>query len=176
MSAPDIPPTYAPPLMICLAPSAGPILVVGGGGTGLRKIRTLLGGGLNVDLVSPDGLTEIEGLAQDGLIEWKRRPVARRDFEEHSFALLALPRSVTIEVLTLAEGTGCLLNCCGASELGDWSLAAQFCTVCESTSGADGEPFEDGRFVVGVSSGGRSPAGSAELKRRLQSFLEGERR
>ena len=129
-----------------------------------------------VDLVSPDGLPEIEGLAQDGLIEWKRRPVTRRDFEEHSFALLALPRPITIEVLALAEGTGCLLNCCGASELGGWSLAAQFRTVSEPASEADGEVFEDGQFVVGVSSGGRSPAGSAELKRRLQSFLEGERR
>jgi len=55
-------------LMICLSPAAGPILAVGGGPVGLRKIRTLLDGGAAVDLVSPEAVPELQTLAAEGTI------------------------------------------------------------------------------------------------------------
>ena len=166
-------------LMICINPSAGPILVVGGGTTGLRKIRTLLGAGMDVTLVSPDALPEVEELAQAGLIDWRRRRAKQCDFEEHNFALLALPRMETESVLSLAEGTRCHLNCCGAPELGMWSLAAQFhvrdASPVAVSDREEASADQDISLVVGVGSGGRSPFESATLKRKLQEYLEGER-
>ena len=144
-------------LMICLSPASGPILAVGGGPVGLRKIRTLLDGGASVDLVSPEAVPELQALAAEGSIRWERRRAERRDFSEHRLALLALPPEETADVLPLAEGTGCLLNCCGAPESGSWALAAQ---------------FRWKGFVVGAGSGGGDPAGSAALKNLLRQSLE----
>lgn len=144
-------------LMISLSPSIGPILVVGGGPVGLRKVRTLLRGGARVDLVAPEALPELAAMAGEALIKWERRTVRREDFLSHSLALLALPREVAHEVLPLARSTGCLLNCCGAPEEGHWALAAQ---------------FRRGAFTVGVASGGGDPGGSSGLKNRLQNLLE----
>lgn len=144
-------------LMICLSPAAGPILAVGGGPVGLRKIRTLLDRGAAVDLVSPEAVPELQTLAAEGTIRWERRTAERADFLKHRLALLALPPEETADVLPLAEGTGCLLNCCGAPESGSWALAAQF-------------RWEG--FVVGAGSGGGDPAGSASLKKRLRQSLE----
>ncbi|TDY64868.1 precorrin-2 dehydrogenase/sirohydrochlorin ferrochelatase [Aminivibrio pyruvatiphilus] len=144
-------------LMICLSPASGPILAVGGGPVGLRKIRTLLDGGASVDLVSPEAVPELQALAAEGSIRWERRTAERRDFSEHRLALLALPPEETADVLPLAEGTGCMLNCCGAPESGSWALAAQ---------------FRWKGFVVGAGSGGGDPAGSAALKNLLRQSLE----
>ena len=144
-------------LMICLSPASGPILAVGGGPVGLRKIRTLLDGGASVDLVSPEAVPELQALAAEGSIRWERRTAERRDFSEHRLALLALPPEETADVLPLAEGTGCMLNCCGAPESGSWALAAQ---------------VRWKGFVVGAGSGGGDPAGSAALKNLLRQSLE----
>ena len=192
-----LPPPIGTSLMICVNNLAGPLLVVGGGAVGLRKVGTLLDAGAAVRLVSPEAAPELAGYARDGLLEWERRKVERGDFEKHALALLALPRDVTMEVLPLAAGTGCLLNCCGAAELGSWSLAAQFRVELNEASsrtlksarcarGTARHPramrpatrrvhVEGGEwFLIGVSSGGRSPAGSGQLKRRLARLLEGE--
>jgi len=144
-------------LMICLSPASGPILAVGGGPVGLRKIRTLLDGGASVDLVSPEAVPELQALAAEGSIRWERRTAERRDFSEHRLALLALPPEETADVLPLAEGTGCLLNCCGAPESVSWAVGGQ---------------FRWKGFVVGAGSGGGDPAGSAALKNLLRQSLE----
>lgn len=147
-------------LMICLSPAVGPVLVAGGGAVGLRKVRTLLGAKMGVTLVSPEVIPELESLAEEKRILWKKRTVQRQDFQEHSFALLALPRKNMETVLPLADGTGCLLDCCGAPECGQWSLAAQFLSR---------------NFIVGAASGGKDPAGSTALKKTLQRYLEEEK-
>jgi len=143
-------------LMVCLSPSAGPILVAGGGPVALRKIETLLEGGADVTLVSPSAVPELQALAEEGRIVWVRRTVERKDFEGHRFALLALPRRETESAAALAGMTGCLLNCCAARELGSWSLAAQF-------------RWEE--FLIGTGTFGKKPAGAAALKRRLLDWL-----
>lgn len=143
-------------LMVCLSPSAGPILVAGGGPVALRKIETLLEGGADVTLVSPSAVPELQALAEEGRIVWVRRTVERKDFEGHRFALLALPRRETESAAALAVMTGCLLNCCAARELGSWSLAAQF-------------RWEE--FLIGTGTFGKKPAGAAALKRRLLDWL-----
>ena len=144
-------------LMICLAPASGPILAVGGGPVGLRKIRTILDGGASVDLVSPEAVPELQALAAAGKIRGERRGAEREGFLGHRPALLALPPGETADGLPPAGGAGGLLQRCGAPESGSWALAAQF-------------RWEG--FVVGAGSGGGDPAGSASLKKRLRQSLE----
>ncbi len=144
-------------LMICLAPEAlDSVLVVGGGATGARKVRTLLDARMKVHLVSPHVVPELGALAGKGLILWESRRAERGDFAGRAFAVIALSRSGTEGVLPLAQGTGCLLDCCGAPELGHWSLAAQ---------------FRSGPFTIGVASGGDDPGGSARFRDELRSCL-----
>lgn len=126
---------------------------------GLRKIRTLLEGGIPVKLVSPEAVLELRALAAEGIIAWDRRKAQRKDFAEHSLALIALSPEDTARVLPLAEGTGCLLNCCGSPRSGHWALAAQ---------------FRRRGFTVGVGSGGSDPGGSAALKRLIAKTLDEE--
>ncbi|MCF7936772.1 MAG: siroheme synthase [Synergistales bacterium] len=147
-------------LMIALSPGTGPILVVGGGATALRKVTTLLGAGFAVQVVAPEVCPELERMTGGG-VTIAGRAVMREDFLNHAFALIAVSREDTRAILPLAEGSGCLLNCCGAPEESDWALAAQF--------GHRG-------YRVGVSSSGADPAGPERLKERLRRHLgEGER-
>lgn len=146
-------------LMVQLSARSGPVLVAGGGTVGLRKIRTLLEGGIPVKLVSPEAVLELRALAAEGIIAWDRRKAQRKDFAEHSLALIALSPEDTARVLPLAEGTGCLLNCCGSPRSGHWALAAQ---------------FRRRGFTVGVGSGGSDPGGSAALKRLIAKTLDEE--
>lgn len=146
-------------LMICLSVRAGSMLVVGGSDTAVRKVRTLVRAGFAVELVAPEIADGIESMADGGKLVTHRRKASREDFMSHAFAVIAMSRKDTEKVLPLAEGTGCRLDCCGAPELGTWSLAAQ---------------FSDGRFLVGTSSYGKDAAGSAALKRRLRNFMEEE--
>ncbi len=146
-------------LMAALDSSLGPVLVVGGGCVGERKIRTLLSADFPVTLVSPEATSGLQGLAGRRQITWHRRTVTEEDFSSHRIAVLALSREDTLSVMALVKSP-CLLDCCGAKELGNWSLAAQFRT--------------DGH-LIGVGSFGTSPSASADLKMNLQSWLESER-
>ncbi|MBE0608725.1 MAG: bifunctional precorrin-2 dehydrogenase/sirohydrochlorin ferrochelatase [Dehalococcoidia bacterium] len=49
-------------VMIELLPSAGPVLVVGGGAVALRRVRNLSDGGFRITVVAPSILDEIRGL------------------------------------------------------------------------------------------------------------------
>jgi len=49
-------------VMIELRPSAGPVLVVGGGAVALRRVRNLSDGGFRITVVAPSILDEIRGL------------------------------------------------------------------------------------------------------------------
>jgi siroheme synthase-like protein len=49
-------------VLIELRPSAGPVLVVGGGAVALRRVRNLSDGGFSVTVIAPSILGEIRGL------------------------------------------------------------------------------------------------------------------
>ena len=143
--------------MICLDKRTGPILVAGGGNTALRKIRTLLDAGFRVDVVAMNIIPDIKKMeGREGLRLYQRR-IQKRDFHAHSFAVIAMTREDTESLLPLTEDARCHLNCSGAPELGTWSLAAQ---------------FTHGEFLIGTSSHGRSPAGSAALKEKIMKALD----
>jgi hydroxymethylbilane synthase len=128
------------------------ILVVGGGAVAERKVRTLLGCGARVRLVSPDATHTLGALASEGEIIWEMRSAEKPDFESHAFAVITTPKETSDEVISMARDAGCALDVCSDGACGDFALCAQF----ES----------DGAFV-GVSSGGNSPARAASVKRMI---------
>ncbi len=132
------------------------ILVVGGGPTAERKIRTLLSAGCPIRVVAPETTPGIDALAASGRIALDRRLARAEDFAGRAFALLALPPGPTRDLLPLARAAGCRICCSGLPEEGDFALAAQ---------------FQRGGFAVGVASGGGDPAGSARLKERIREAL-----
>jgi hydroxymethylbilane synthase len=135
------------------------ILVVGGGGTAQRKIRTLLGCGARVKMVSPDASPELEDMAGSGKISWERRAAVPEDFAAHKFAVLAVPGGAVRELAAMAREARSLVDVCADGAHGDFALCAQ---------------FEAEECFVGVSSGGNDYVRAASLKRKIMKKL-GER-
>lgn len=129
------------------------VLVVGGGTTGERKIRTLLDAGASVTLISPEATAELCEAAQEGKITWLRRGAEACDFRDFSFAMLAVGRDEAAALAMIARENGCLVDFCADGAQGDFALCAQF--------------KQDGCYI-GVSSGGKDPARAAAVKRGLR--------
>lgn len=144
-------------LMITVNTARCPILVVGGGPVGERKVGTLLDAGVDVILVSPDATPCLRELAGTGRIDWKARKALQEDFLPGGLAVLAVPEGPTEGLLTWAREAGTLCNCCSLSEEGDWALAAQF--------DRDGLRF-------GVATGGKDPSRAARWKKKLMKMIE----
>ncbi|PIE54072.1 MAG: hydroxymethylbilane synthase [Dethiosulfovibrio peptidovorans] len=148
-------------LMVAMDATLGPVLVVGGGDVGERKIRTLLSAQFDVTLVSPHATMGLLSLVSRKQITWHQRCAQPEDFQRHRLAVLAVPREETEKLLKMAEGSCCLMDCSGAGDLGNWSLVAQFRTE---------------ENLIGVGSFGTAPLSSADLKMNLQSWLAGSRK
>src|SRR5947207_1698645 len=65
----------------CLRLSGRRCVVVGGGDVGLEKVEGLLACDGEVTLVSPDAVEPLQELAEEGSIEWERRPYETADLE-----------------------------------------------------------------------------------------------
>jgi siroheme synthase-like protein len=135
------------------------ILLIGGGPTAERKLRTLLAAGASVLVVAPEITENIQALVASGRIRHEQRTATEGDFEGHPFAVLALPPEATLPLLPLARAAGCRVCCSGLPGEGDFALAAR---------------FEWEGFALGVSSGGDDPSGAARLKRRILDLLTNE--
>jgi hydroxymethylbilane synthase len=146
-------------LMVSINLAEHEILVAGGGKTALRKITTLLGCGARVMMISPSALPELEAMAANGKISWKRGAAGPEDFASHKFAVLAVPGETCGELAAMAREAGSIADVCADGGLGDFALCAQF--------GAEG-------CFVGVSSGGNDYVRAASLKRKIMASLGGE--
>jgi precorrin-2 dehydrogenase/sirohydrochlorin ferrochelatase len=58
-----------------------PCLVIGGGGVGTRKVRTLLAYGAQVTVVSPELSDPLRSLANEGTIGWRNRSYEANDLQ-----------------------------------------------------------------------------------------------
>ncbi|MDR1508669.1 MAG: hydroxymethylbilane synthase [Synergistaceae bacterium] len=134
------------------------MLVVGGGDVARRKIKTLLGCGARVKMVSPSALTELEEMAGDGKISWERRNASPEDFASHRFVILAVRGEAAAELSAMAREARAVVDVCADGRQGDFALCAQFET--------------EGCFV-GVSSGGNDYVRAASLKRKMMKEMGG---
>lgn len=132
-------------------------LVVGGGKVAERKIKALLAAGAAVRLVSPDATPNLQALAADGRIDWRREASAPNgtDALDGVFLVMACTnsRAVNAELTRNAQAQQLLVLCADDPEAGNFQSAAQ---------------ITRGDLVLTVSTGGGSPTLAAVLRERLE--------
>ena len=132
-------------------------VVIGGGAMGEEKVTRLLPYEAQVVVVSPDVTDEVSELADDGKIEWVRRPYRRGDLDGAFIAIVAdtSDDAVNQAVSEEARERNVPLNVADVTELCTW--------ITPSVA-------RRGEVIVATSTGGASPA----LARRFREILNGE--
>lgn len=132
-------------------------LVVGGGRVALQKVWGLLGAGARVTVVAPECCEEIEDLAERGTIELHRREYSEGEASRYFLAITATddPRT-NRQVYLDGERSKTLVNSADDPENCRFILPSRVVR---------------GDLVVAVSTGGRSPAMAAYLRKKLESMF-----
>jgi cobalt-precorrin 5A hydrolase/precorrin-3B C17-methyltransferase len=138
-----------------------PVIVVGGGLVGERKVRGLLAVGAQVTLLSPDATPHLRAWAADGRIVWAQRPYQPGDLAARPLLVFAATseRAVNAQVAQEAAALGLLCNVADAPHEGAFHLPAVH--------------REDG-LVMAISTEGASPGRARRLRERLSELLQQE--
>jgi len=141
------PPSYP----IVLTNLAGaPVVVVGGGAVGERKVRGLLEVGAQVRLISPEATPRLQAWAAAGRIVWQPRAYVPGDLAGARLVFAATnQRQVNARVARDAALHGALCNVADAPEEGDFHLPAL---------------LRSEELTIAVSSGGAAPERAAALR------------
>ncbi|MEN8190875.1 MAG: bifunctional precorrin-2 dehydrogenase/sirohydrochlorin ferrochelatase [Thermodesulfobacteriota bacterium] len=127
-------------------------VVVGGGKVALRKVKSLLGCRAKVRLVSPELCVELQRLAEEDLVEWRRKGYETGDLEGAFIAFAATDRREVQELVVRDGGsTSTMINVADSPRDSDFHIPAS---------------HRQGRLLLTVSTGGGSPALAARLRRR----------
>ncbi len=142
----------------CLKLSGRKCLVVGGGDIGLEKVEGLLACGGDVALIAPDAHPELESLAEEGTIEWERRPYAGPEDLEGAFMVIAATddSEVNIGIYYDAERRAMLANVVDVPPLCNFILPAIVRT---------------GPLAIAISTAGASPALAKRMKREISDLF-----
>ncbi len=144
-------PTYYP---IFLNISGKKCVVVGGGQVALRKVRTLLEHGANVEVISPDLCPELSQLAESGEIRVLQRSYRVGDLQDAVIVIAATNDSNTnLEVVKEARRKAVLVNVVDDSESSDFIVPSY---------------MRRGDVTIAISTGGRSPALARKIRTRLE--------
>ncbi len=132
-------------------------LVIGGGNVARRKVSGLHGAGASVHIISPQLVPELLVMVKQGDIRWSARAFASGDLQGAFlvFAATDVP-AVQRQVQQEAEAAGILVNMASASAGSNFHVPGH---------------FRSGDLLVTVSTGGKSPAIAAKLRRDLEKKL-----
>src|ERR1700752_1158528 len=109
----------------CLRLKGRRCLVVGGGEVGLEKVEGLLACDATVKPVAPQAVDELEQLAAEGSIEWRRRAYESHDLDGGLSAIPATnPTDVNTNVFNDPEQRAMLVNVAAAPPLCNFILPA----------------------------------------------------
>ncbi|NTV63965.1 MAG: precorrin-3B C(17)-methyltransferase, partial [Oscillochloris sp.] len=119
-----------------------PVVVVGGGAVGERKVRGLLATGAVVRLISPEASAQLQAWAAEGQLAWEQRPYVSGDLVGVRLAFAASnQRDVNAQVAQDAAKHGVLCNVADAPAEGSFHVPALHrtpgLTIAVSTSGAE---------------------------------------
>jgi len=129
-------------------------LVVGGGGVGTRKAKSLLACGARVTVVSPEASKELKDLADRGEVTLRRREYASADLQGVFLVIGATDdESLNRRISADAEDFRLLCNIADRPEKCNFILPAV---------------VQRGDLVITVSTSGQSPALAKKLRRDLQ--------
>ncbi len=131
-----------------------PVLVVGAGKVGLRKIRGLVEAGADVTVVAPEGRSDLERLP----VTWRQRRFRRKDVEGKVLVFAATDdRRVNRRVALEARRQAIPVNVADAPGEGNFIVPAH---------------MRSGDVQIAISTGGCSPRLAAELRRKLEALLD----
>ena len=135
-----------------------PVVVVGGGPVGARKVRGLLAVGAAVQLISPAVTEELRDLAASGRIAWHQREYVLGDLNGARLAFAATDqRAVNARVAAEAAAHGVLCNVADAPDEGSFHLPAV---------------YRGAQATIAVSTSGTNPAGAKQLRDQIARWME----
>jgi siroheme synthase-like protein len=141
----------------CLRLTGRKCVVVGGGDVGLEKVEGLLACEAEVTVVAPEVHPELEQLAREGSISWKRREYIAQDLDGCLIAIAATnDTDVNIRVFDDAESRSMLVNVVDVPPLCNFILPAIVRT---------------GPLAVAISTAGASPALAKRMKREISELF-----
>ena len=141
----------------CLKLTGRKCLVVGGGDVGLEKVEGLLACDGDVVLVAPEATAELRSLAEEGSIEWVKRPYAPTDLEGKFMVIAATDDSeVNIGIYYDAEKRAMLVNVVDVPPLCNFILPAI---------------VRNGPLAIAISTAGASPALAKRMKREISDLF-----
>ncbi len=155
-------PAYATTYPINLTKmQAAPVVVVGGGLVGERKVRGLLAVGARVTLISPDATPHLRAWAAERRISWEPRCYQTGDLAGSPALVFAATseRAVNAQVAHDAATLGLLCNVADVPDEGNVHLPAVY--------RADG-------LVVAVSTAGVSPARARQVRDQIAALVQQE--
>lgn len=129
-------------------------VVIGGGSVAERKVKGLLGEGAFVRVISPDVTDRLAELAKEGKIEWRNKSYSYHDLDK-AFLVFAATNIREIQELICkqAHANKQLVNVADDPECCNFHVPAT---------------FRRGDLSLAVSTGGKSPAVAALIKRKLE--------
>jgi siroheme synthase-like protein len=142
----------------CLKLKGRRCLVIGGGDIGLEKVEGLLACDAGVTLIAPVAHPELESLAEEGSIEWEKRPYAGAADLDGIFMVIAATddSEVNIGVFDDAEQRAMLVNVVDVPPLCNFILPAIVRT---------------GPLAIAISTAGASPALAKRMKREISALF-----
>jgi cobalt-precorrin 5A hydrolase/precorrin-3B C17-methyltransferase len=137
-----------------------PVVVVGGGAVGERKVRGLLTAGAAVQLICPDATPQLQTWAELGRLRWEPRPFWAGDLVGAGLVFAATDRrEVNAQVAEEAAELGLLCNVVDEPNEGTFYLPAV---------------YRGDNLVIAVSTAGQSPALARRVRDRLAEWLESQ--
>jgi len=129
-------------------------LVVGGGGVGTRKVKTLVECGAAVTVVSLQASAKLDQMAADGLITLEKRAYRTTDIE-NKFLVIGATDDETLnrQIHADAEARNTLCNIADRPEICNFILPAI---------------VHRGDLVLAVSTSGKSPAYTKRVRKELE--------
>ncbi len=132
-------------------------LVVGGGAVAQRKVQALLDCGAAVTVIAPAVTPGIKRRAVQGGVHWEERPYRPGDLDGFFLVISATDEpGVNARVASEAREKGLLINAVDHPELCNFVVPAT---------------LHRGDLTIAISSGGKSPALVARLRRELETLV-----
>ena len=129
------------------------VLLVGAGPVGESKVAGLLAAGAMVTVVAPTATSRIAELAQNGALNWHRRPFVPADLVDMTLVVAAVPKATASEIYAEARRRGVLCNSVDDIENCDFYYPAV---------------VNRGDLQIAISTAGQSPALAQRLRLELE--------
>lgn len=145
---------------VCLDVRNRDCLVVGGGGVGTRKVRTLVSCGAVVTVVSPEVSSHLLQMADDNVIGLLKRPY-RRDDLQGKFLVIGATNDEILNQQIYADAGSLNMLC----NIADRPASCNF--ILPSI-------VKRGDLTISISTSGTSPAFAKHLRKRLENEFGNE--